>query len=388
MTYIAILIKLRKYCTLSVLCAGLLCSCNNRGQHRPSIIFGSELEQPDTVDVYDLPQIQSAGTLIGVTMSGPDTYYEYRGQGLGLQFQMAEEFASMIGVSLQMEIASDSASMIKRLESGEVDFICMEIEKDKPWPTRSNTPLLTESIKKWWNPKRARELAAQARKPHTVKRRSRPAMQDRQHGVISPYDDLFIRHSATAGWDWRLLAAQCYQESGFDPKAVSWAGAQGLMQLMPATAAHLGVSASQVFDPESNIAGAARYINQLNATFRDITDPQERIAFVLAAYNGGAHHVRDAMTLTRKNGGDDKVWSQVSPYILHLAEPRYYRDPDVKYGYMRGSETEGYVRLILQRWADYRGSARAATGGSKPAPARRSVKDGTFQSQVRGPEEF
>ena len=82
MTYIAILIKLRKYCTLSVLCAGLLCSCNNRGQHRPSIIFGSELEQPDTVDVYDLPQIQSAGTLIGVTMSGPDTYYEYRGQGL------------------------------------------------------------------------------------------------------------------------------------------------------------------------------------------------------------------------------------------------------------------------------------------------------------------
>ena len=366
----------------------MLYACNDSREHRPSIIFGSELEKPDTVDVYDLPQILSAGTLIGVTMSGPDTYYEYRGQGFGLQFQMAEEFARMIGVSLQMEIASDSASMMKRLEAGEVDFICLELEKDKPWPTRNNTPLLTEALRKWWNPRRAQKLAAQVQKPHTVKRHSRPVMQDRQHGVISPYDDLFIRHSATAGWDWRLLAAQCYQESGFDPKAVSWAGAQGLMQLMPATAAHLGVSGSQVFDPESNIAGAARYINQLNATFRDITDPQDRIAFVLAAYNGGAHHVRDAMTLTRKNGGNDKDWKQVSTYILHLAEPRYYRDPDVKYGYMRGSETEGYVRLILQRWADYRGSARAATGGSKPAPARRSVKDGTFQSQVRGPEEF
>ena len=371
-----------------VLCAALLCSCNNHREHHPSIIFGSELERPDTVEVYDLPQIQSAGTLIGVTMSGPDTYYEYRGQGFGLQFQMAEEFARLIGVSLQMEIAPDSISMIKRLEAGEVDFICMEIEKDKPWPTRANTPLLTDALIKWWNPERAQNLAAQAKKPHTVKRHSRPVMQDRQHGVISPYDDLFIRYSTTAGWDWRLLAAQCYQESGFDPKAVSWAGAQGLMQLMPATAAHLGINGDQVFDPESNIAGAARYINQLNANFRDIKDPQDRIAFVLAAYNGGAHHVRDAMALTRKNGGNDNDWQKVSTYILHLSEPKYYRDPDVKYGYMRGSETENYVRKIMQRWEDYRGFARAASGGGKPIPARNNVKNGTFQSKVRGADSF
>lgn len=380
------LIQRCHYCKLLVLSAVLLSSCNGRREHRPSIIFGSGLERPDTADTYDLPQILSAGTLIGVTMSGPDTYYEYRGQGFGLQFQMAEEFARMTGVSLQMEIAPDSASMMKRLETGEVDFICMETEKDKPWPTRHNTPLLTEALRKWWNPRRARRLAGQARKTQAVKRHGRPVMQDRRRGVISPYDDLFIRHSATAGWDWRLLAAQCYQESGFDPKAVSWAGAQGLMQLMPATAAHLGINGSQVFDPESNIAGAARYISQLNATFSDIADPQDRTAFVLAAYNGGAHHVRDAMTLTRKNGGNEKDWQQVAAYILHLSEPTYYRDPDVKHGYMRGSETEGYVRLILQRWADYRGSARAATAGSKPAPARRSVKDGTFQSQVRRPD--
>lgn len=336
--------------------------------------------------VYDLPQIQQAGTLIGITLSGPDTYYEYRGQGFGLQFEMAEEFARQIGVSLQMELAVDSASLFSRLEAGEVDFVCMPMEGGGPWATREDTPLLTKAIAGWWDPHRADQMIRRSHQERVPQRRSRPVMQDRRHGVISAYDDLFVRHASAAGWDWRLLAAQCYQESGFDPQAVSWAGAQGLMQLMPATATQLGVT--NVFDPEQNISGAARYIKQLNSAFQDIPDPTERIRFVLAAYNGGSFHVRDAMALTRKYGGDDRVWKHVAPYILRLSESHFYRDPVVKHGYMRGSETEGYVRSIMERWADYRGSARAASSASKPAPARRNVENGEYQSKVKSAEEF
>ncbi|MBQ7684678.1 MAG: transglycosylase SLT domain-containing protein, partial [Bacteroidaceae bacterium] len=219
------------------------------------------------------------------------------------------------------------------------------------------------------------------------RRRARPPMLDRACGIISPYDDLFLRHSRTLGWDWRLLAALSYQESAFDPRALSWAGAQGLMQLIPATAAQRGKAAADVFDPPANIAAGCRYLKRIAALFSDITDPSERIAFTLAAYNGGYNHVRDAMALAEKYGASPRRWRDVSPYILRLSEPQYYRDPVVRYGYLRGTETEAYVRLILQRWHDYRGVARPPAG-SQPTPASRKGPDGKFRSRVKSAEEW
>lgn len=216
----------------------------------------------------------------------------------------------------------------------------------------------------------------------------RPLMQDASHGIISPYDDLFRRYSSTAGWDWRLLAAMCYQESGFDPQAISSMGAMGLMQLMPFTADAMGVPTDKRFDPEQNIAASARYIRKVSQSFSDIREGEERIKFTLAAYNGGVGHVQDAQTLARKEGRNHQLWQEVSPYILRLAEPRYYRDPDVKNGYMRGSETEAYVRLIMSRWNQYRGVARSFSSGSTPAPARKSLKDGEYKSAVKPAEEW
>ena len=84
-------------------------------------------------------------------------------------------------------------------------------------------------------------------------------------GALSPWDDLFKKHASTAGVDWRLLVAQCRQESGFNPTACSWAGACGLMQLMPQTAASLGVPRDKIFDPETNVAAAARLMAKLSA---------------------------------------------------------------------------------------------------------------------------
>jgi membrane-bound lytic murein transglycosylase F len=92
----------------------------------------------------------------------------------------------------------------------------------------------------------------------------------------------------------------------------------------------------------------------------------ERTYFVLACYNGGYNHVRDAMALARKNGRDEYRWSEVSYYVLNLRDPRFYNDPVVKHGYMRGNETADYVERIRQRWAQYRGAARPGSlrGGS------------------------
>ena len=184
-------------------------------------------------------------------------------------------------------------------------------------------------------------------------RRVRAPYINKEKGIISTYDHLFKEASAVTGWDWRLIAAQCYQESCFDPEARSGAGARGLMQLMPATARQYGVQPSEICHPETNVGAAARYIRHLSSLFRDINSVEERIHFVLAAYNGGYNHVRDAMALCRKYGGNPQRWQDVSRYIYGLQQPNYYRDPVVKYGYMIGSETVNYVVKVVTRAREY-----------------------------------
>jgi membrane-bound lytic murein transglycosylase F len=166
------------------------------------------------------------------------------------------------------------------------------------------------------------------------------------------------------------MAAQCYQESTFDPNALSWAGAHGLMQIMPQTADHLGLSRAKLNDPEQNIAAAARYLQELERAFADIPSRRERQDFVLAAYNGGSHHIRDAMELTRLHGGNAQRWADVAVYVLKLSEPAFYQHPSVRYGYMRGSETVGYVRSIRQRYQQYQGVKAKVLLNSSPQKSR------------------
>lgn len=364
----------------------LLVACTAKQEKDTSVLFATEEAEADTLQYYDLHEIQSSGTIIAGTLSGPDTYYEYHGNGMGLQYRLAEAFAQSIGVVLQMEISPDTTSLLQKLKQGEIDFIALEMPT---WQTREDEPLLRGAITEWWKPDRVKQIESTANNTTvTVRRRMRPVMQDAAHGIISAFDDLFRRYSSTAGWDWRLLAAMSYQESGFDPQAVSSMGAMGLMQLMPSTADAMGVPRDKRFDPEQNISASTRYIRKVSQSFSDIKDAEERIKFTLAAYNGGVGHVQDAQTLTRKAGRDHQVWQEVAPFILHLSEPRYYRDPDVLNGYMRGSETEAYVRLIMNRWNQYRGSARSYTSGSTPAPARKSLQEGEYKSVVKPAEEW
>ena len=364
----------------------LLVSCTAKQEKDTSVLFATDAEEADTLQYYDLHEIQASGTIIVGTLSGPDTYYEYHGKGMGLQYKLAEAFAQSIGVVLQMEISPDTASLLRKLEAGEIDFIALEMPK---WQVRDNESLLKKAIAEWWQPERVKQIESSASNTTvTVRRHMRPVMLDAAHGIISAYDDLFRKYSSSAGWDWRLLAAMCYQESGFDPNAVSSMGAMGLMQLMPSTADAMGVPSDKRFDPEQNIAASARYIRKVSQSFLDIKDGEERTRFTLAAYNGGVGHVQDAQTLARKNGRNHQVWQEVAPFILRLSEPRYYRDPDVLNGYMRGSETEAYVRLIMSRWNQYRGSARSYSSGSTPAPARKSLQDGEYKSVVKPAEEW
>ncbi len=173
-------------------------------------------------------------------------------------------------------------------------------------------------------------------------------------GKISEYDDYIKEYSREIGWDWRLLASLIYQESRFDPRARSWAGAFGLMQLMPTTARRFGVS--QRSPANEQIRAGTKFIQWLDKRFENaIPDPEERVKFILAAYNVGPGHIFDAITLAEKNGVDSGIWyDNVDVCLLKKSDPKYYRDPDVKYGYARGRETYNYVIQVLERYEHYK----------------------------------
>lgn len=357
--------------TALFLCGLLMASCSENNREEDKAPWGNDTED----ELFDLDEILSSGGMIAVTLNGPDTYYDYRGRKSGTQYLLCEKFARHIGAPVRMEVCRDTAELIKKVEEGSADIIACTIDKayDKnnvlefcgvsikgrgQWAVNRHSSVLADSLNAWFTPSLITEIENEQRyRMTTGKMRCKPQPQilDRRHGIISKYDNLFRRHAATAGFDWHLLAAQSYQESCFDPNARSWMGACGLMQIMPGTAEELNLSKGRIFNPAENVSAAVRYLAKLQRKFADITSPEERIKFVLASYNGGYLHIRDAMALAEKNGRNSKLWSEVSRYVLLLAHPRYYNDRVVKYGYMRGSETVDYVKRIHTRWAQYKG---------------------------------
>ena len=332
-----------------------------------------------TSQTFSLRDIQESGEMVVLTISGPDTYYEYRGKQLGTQYLMCEKFAQKIGVSLRVDICRSVDEMVKKFKSGDADMIVYPIPTSTKgiipcgystdqgklsWAVRDGNTELADSIKNWYKPEIAANVKREERElfsTQSIHRHVYAPMLNTQAGIISNYDHLFKRYAPIARWDWRLLAAQCYQESCFDPKAYSWAGAKGLMQIMPETARHLGLADSEVYEPEQNIYAAVRFINELNSLFTDIRIPEDRKFFILASYNGGFFHIRDAMALAKKNGKNPHKWIHAAEYVLKLSTPECYNDPVVKYGYMRGSETANYVSAIYSRWQKYRGVRNASS---------------------------
>lgn len=364
----------------------LFCSCRDK-QTAPNPWGTEERDGGDGGETtMQLDDIMTGGELIMVTFSGPDTYYEYRGRGMGLHYLLCEKFCKAIGVSLRVEVCKDTAEMIRRVVAGEADVVAMPLTKRFKgvkecgaaaskgkwhWLVNAKNTSLAEEVDGWLTAEvveKTDEEQAYWLSPKSIKRKTYAPMQNRAKGIISNYDYLFQRYAPTTRWDWRLLAAQCYQESTFDARARSWAGACGLMQIMPSTADHLRLSRSDIYNPEANVAAAAKYIVELTEQFRDIADGEERQKFVLASYNGGRHHIRDAMELTKKYGGNARRWSDVRTFVLRLATPEYYNDPVVKYGYMRGSETADYVDRIFDRWAYYRGEKTTLSSAPSTAP--------------------
>ena len=423
----------------------------------------------------DLSKIVQSGKLVAVTLPGSTSYFEYRGEEMGFDYELCREFADSLGVELEMVVASNVLEMLEMLQSGDADMIAFRlgitqdlkqelafsshefvdnqvlvqrrgrnvitnvvdlIGKDihvnrnnrmykrlknlndelggginicvvgdsirvddliemvsrgqikytiapndiaklgrtfyknidigtpvsfaqrSAWAVRKKSPLLLEKINAWFDNKQATPSYASLYSKYFKKSKyyiEKSSTVVIPRGAISPYDDLFKEYAANLGWDWELLAAMAYHESKFDTTKVSWMGARGLMQLMPRTAAIYGLTELEAENPRKSIDAATQHLKSLNMIFRQIDDREERIKFMLAAYNSGVGHVFDARALAEKHGKDPQLWfDNTEVYIRLKNKKEYYNDPVVKHGYMRGEETYAYVWKVLEKTEEYK----------------------------------
>jgi membrane-bound lytic murein transglycosylase F len=153
---------------------------------------------------------------------------------------------------------------------------------------------------------------------------------------------VFQEVAAAYQLDWRLLAAMGYQESHWDPEAISVTGVRGIMMLTQKTAKQLGIT--NRLDPEQSIEGGARYLKRMRKRIPQRIPEPDRTWMALAAYNMGWGHLEDARVLTQKQGGNPDRWLDVNDRLTLLSQEKWYRQ--TRYGYARGYEAKQYVENI------------------------------------------
>jgi membrane-bound lytic murein transglycosylase F len=156
------------------------------------------------------------------------------------------------------------------------------------------------------------------------------------------YQNYFKAAAEKNGLDWRLVAAQSYQESHWDPQAVSFTGVRGIMMLTQDTADSLGVESR--LDPRQSIEGGARYLALMHERLGNSVPEPDRTYMALAAYNVGWGHLEDARALAKQMDKDPDSWEDVSNTLPLLRQKKYYRS--LPHGYARGTEPVRYVNRI------------------------------------------
>ncbi len=274
----------------------------------------------------------------------------------------------------------DSEELIQLVEDGEIDYaVCNEDvahvnstyypdidvstkvspSKGLSWGVRKkDSAKLLEELDRWITTFRKTDTYASLyvkyyRNPGSGKI-FRSDLYSLNSGRVSPWDDIIKIYSGGIKWDWRLLASLICQESRFIPNLTSRRGAYGLMQIMPETGKHFGIDITS--SPLNNIKAGTEYIKLLHSIFDPkVPDENERIYFILAAYNAGPGHVLDAMRLAEKNGNDPGKWlDNVAVWMLKKSESQYYNDTVVKNGYFRGKESIAFVNEVLDRYRHYK----------------------------------
>lgn len=264
----------------------------------------------------------------------------------------AEDLIAMVASGkIPMTVVDSDIASLNETYFHDLDIsVPVSMAQRSSWAVAKGNTALAEEVDRWFEENRRSTENIDLFKRYFEMSKSEPYKAfDFSKGYISKYDNLFKQYSGPIDWDWRLMAAQAYAESLFNPRARSWVGARGLMQVMPSTGRGYGAKVTSLNDPEVSVRVASKLLADLNRYLMNLVpNDQERRKFIIAAYNCGIAHIYDAIALAKKHGLDPQKWDgNVEKALLMKMNPQYYNDPVVKYGYARGSETSAYVKRIM-----------------------------------------
>ncbi|MCI0750291.1 MAG: transporter substrate-binding domain-containing protein [Flammeovirgaceae bacterium] len=277
-----------------------------------------------------------------------------------VEFESESLVQRVVKGEIQYTVADHMIAMVNASYYPDLDVATpLSLPQQIAWATRKNSPELLKAVNAWLDEikKEPTFMVIYNRyfkSPRSSRNRFKSDYSSLGGKKISKYDDIIKEEASRLGWDWRLLAAVIYEESRFQPKDESWAGARGLMQLMPATAREFG--AENPDNPKQNIRAGVNYMKYLDRYWsKTVLDSLERLPFVLASYNVGLSHIIDARKLAEKYGDDPTVWkNHVEAYLLKKSEPKYFRDPLAVAGYCKCEEPVNYVRDVLSTFEEYK----------------------------------
>jgi len=332
--------------------------------------------KPEMWENMNQKQLESLLIRNQLNLSGKTVYVQDGSVYATRLLSLSNEIGGEIKIQ---EVQLESEQLVQRVAMGEVDYtICDEnvglvnslyfpqldvataisFPQNVAWAVHLNSDSLRSEIDSWLDEHRNSRRYAILYNKYFKNRHSYRSIHSEHYtlgsGKISPYDEIIKKEGERIGWDWRLLASIIYQESRFNPQAESWAGAFGLMQLMPSTAKNYGISKDS--PPAAQIRAGVSFLKWLDDRFADIIpDTEERIKFVLASYNIGYGHIQDARRLAERYQEDPNIWhGGVEEWLLKKSDPKYYTDQVVKYGYARGIETFNFVKEVIERYEHYK----------------------------------
>lgn len=273
---------------------------------------------------------------------------------------ITEELIRMVSEGeIDYTIADENIAKIDLRYYPNLDIsLALSSEESIAFGVRKTSPQLKAQLNKWLTAKENQSTIGEVKRKYFERKNlSNKANQDYSSlsgDELSPYDAIIKRESDKIGWDWRLVASIIYQESKFETYKESWAGAFGIFQFMPNTAASYGISPTSSAE-EQIVAGIEKLNKNYKEWLTEINDTSECIKFTLATFNAGRAHVDDARALCSVNNLNHCQWeNNVGDMIKNLSKPTYYQNSVVKNGYCRGSETYEYVIEVMERYEEYK----------------------------------
>ncbi len=289
-----------------------------------------------------------------------DDMYGSHGLETGFNYQLINRFATDSRCSVRIVAADRKENWLDSLKQGKADIVIMHdaeadtakginlsrnIDEHTVWAVKEEAQL--KQVNSWISHITSHEYYDQTKSSYS---RTFNPYKRAERGVVtktvSPYDEIIKRYAKELGWDWRMLAAVVYQESKFSINSRSHRGAQGLMQVMPKTAAYYEVE--DLLNPEENIKAGTQHLKRLQKLYSKCEmTPEEKVKFTLAAYNAGEGRIADCRNFAASRQVDNNSWEEVVNLIPLMRDDSILEEESVKLGKFQGHETIAYIDSIM-----------------------------------------